>query len=456
MEITPPPVQIQSGPARQWWTWLVFAGLAGFFIATNMVGMFAMGSEEKDPLGELKTTAPVALKQYATFLELGEMLGTDQLDSTASTTLVQTRDQFEEKVGESDEAAEWVLAIDTILGNELNQDALDRLQLSDQEESVDMGDAFAGEISRPLVIEGDDVPAKVATWKVANPGVEEFPVSALGISANPVLFFGFLGWMGFVAVGGVVALALYAGLKFSGGLVAKGYQTGLTVPESDAYGGRMAIYFATFLLLSTLIAIPVFAFPDLNLDMAVMQAVLFVVLIGLIPVFSTIPLFGFKKKFGEILGDTKGIFGKLGWGFAGYMANFPLAIGVTVLVSPIAQFLPTPSHELIEQLMGSGPTSMALLFFIAAVGAPLVEEPMFRGVLFPAFQKIFRSPTTAIVLQGVIFAVIHPQGPLLWPALACIGMTAAVLTRQTGSLIPAILMHFLHNATIFGLNVVIR
>lgn len=456
MEITPPPVMVEQRKPRNYWTWALFLALAGVVVYSVIYSYFGDDSTPKKAIDAPLMAAPIAMKQYATFLKLGDQLGSDQLDSVAATNLEQTRNQFEPLIGESDEAAEWVLAIDTVLGNELDAKALDRLQLSEDATSVDMGDAFAGEISRAIAVDDVDIPGQVAAWRLKNPGAEEFPIEVLGLAGNPFLFLGLIGWMILVFLVGIVVLFFYGGLKLAGQLPAKGYQANISLEETDAFGGRMAIYFATFLVLS--LGVGVLAVPELGLGIPgpYLQAGMFVILIGLIPVFTTVPLFGFKKRFREIIGDTSGMFGKLGWGLAGYAANFPVALLTIGIMSRLLPDLPTPSHGAIEELLVSGPVAMGLLYFMIAIGAPLVEEPMFRGVLFPAFQRIFRSPTTAIILQGVIFAVIHPQGPLLWPALACIGITGAILTRQTGSIIPAIVMHFMHNSTLYALNVVIR
>jgi membrane protease YdiL (CAAX protease family) len=217
----------------------------------------------------------------------------------------------------------------------------------------------------------------------------------------------------------------------------------------------MMFYFATFLVLSLVLGLLLAAFK--GIDAVVAQTGLYFMLILMTPLFATFPIFGDRIGFKEIIGDTTRIWSKIGWAVGGFMANLPLALMALWVGSSLFSGLPTPSHEAVEMLRASsGPMQTLLLFFTVAVAAPLIEEPMFRGVMLPAFQKSLRSPIWAIVLSSVIFAVIHPQGPMLWPALACVGATAAILTRQTGSLIPAIIMHGLHNATIFGLSVVLN
>lgn len=50
-----------------------------------------------------------------------------------------------------------------------------------------------------------------------------------------------------------------------------------------------------------------------------------------------------------------------------------------------------------------------LRFITIVIGAPIVEEYIFRGKIQRALQKGFGKPL-AIILQGVLFGVIHPFG----------------------------------------------
>jgi membrane protease YdiL (CAAX protease family) len=55
----------------------------------------------------------------------------------------------------------------------------------------------------------------------------------------------------------------------------------------------------------------------------------------------------------------------------------------------------------------------------------------------------------------LLFAAIHPQGPILWAGLAAIGVMACFLTHMTGSLVPAMVMHSVHNASVLTLAIVV-
>lgn len=447
---------------RHWWTWVVFGALAGLVVVSNLSAIFDPESRaEADPAAaEIQAAAP-ALKQFAAMEDLkrlakqsGSGASTAGLDGSAS-ALESTISGLKAKSSVSDGAAEWLLALQAVNGDTLDRSAIDKLLKSQDPEHQNIGRSFAGQLSDPSQIHGDDPPQKVARWIVSHPGATKVPVEATGVEVNALAVAAIFGYLATIFLGGVASIVAYIALKKGGGLPARGYQTGISLAGTDARGGRMAIYFGVFLTISAIPSVLAAAVPGLDGALIPMLAGVYVAMILLTPVFCTIPLFGDRITFRDIIGDRSDLLKKLGWGFCGYMANFPLFLLALLVTAPLQKVLPPPSHEIIEMVKGSDPINQLLLYFVAAAAAPLIEEPMFRGVLFPALQRLFASPTAAIILTGCVFGVIHPQGPALWLPLALIGMTAAVLTRQTGSLIPAILMHFLHNSTIYVFSLIL-
>jgi membrane protease YdiL (CAAX protease family) len=87
-----------------------------------------------------------------------------------------------------------------------------------------------------------------------------------------------------------------------------------------------------------------------------------------------------------------------------------------------------------------------LFMMLAAVFlAPLAEEALFRGVLFPALIKN-RSFASAALLSGLYFALVHLHAPSLLPLLA-LSVAFSAAYAATGSLLTPIVMHALFNAT---------
>lgn len=154
------------------------------------------------------------------------------------------------------------------------------------------------------------------------------------------------------------------------------------------------------------------------------------------------------------LGDTSQLMKHIGLGFAAFLANWPLMLPFLGLIGLLGPYLPQPSHPMTDIIGGASGRTVLAIYLLAAVGAPLLEEIVFRGMLFPALGR-FLKPGWAMVLCGFLFASIHPQGPLLWAMLTIVGAMGAFLTYMTRSLVPAIVMHSVHNASVLTLALIV-
>ncbi|MDB5073806.1 MAG: hypothetical protein JWM87_4917 [Candidatus Eremiobacteraeota bacterium] len=75
--------------------------------------------------------------------------------------------------------------------------------------------------------------------------------------------------------------------------------------------------------------------------------------------------------------------------------------------------------------------------------APLVEEMIFRGLLFGALVQRMGVLASALI-TAVIFGAIHGD-PILFPTLAALGFVAALAYAATGNLWVPITLHALNN-----------
>ncbi len=107
-----------------------------------------------------------------------------------------------------------------------------------------------------------------------------------------------------------------------------------------------------------------------------------------------------------------------------------------------------PAEELFEKATG---LSAAILVLFVVVGAPLVEELFFRGLVLRSLQRRVGA-VAAILLCGVLFGLAHPQPldadalALLMVSLAAFGAVLAVLAVRTGRLGAPIVAHATFNA----------
>lgn len=93
------------------------------------------------------------------------------------------------------------------------------------------------------------------------------------------------------------------------------------------------------------------------------------------------------------------------------------------------------------------------VIMLVVVGAPLAEELLFRGLVLRTIERWFGG-VVAIIGSSILFAIPHWQPDAGWQetvvllsALAVVGLVFAIGTVVTGRLGPAVIAHFLFNAT---------
>lgn len=109
---------------------------------------------------------------------------------------------------------------------------------------------------------------------------------------------------------------------------------------------------------------------------------------------------------------------------------------------------PVDQAEKIIRLFGKGFLGLFLAVLVAVVVAPLVEELLFRGLVYPPFRRTM-GRYWAIFINGIIFGVVHLDLYLFVP-LAIIGFALAWLYERSRSLGPPIALHALNNLVSIG------
>jgi membrane protease YdiL (CAAX protease family) len=145
---------------------------------------------------------------------------------------------------------------------------------------------------------------------------------------------------------------------------------------------------------------------------------------------------------------------------AGVIASFIL-VGVNRLLGGAALAQDAPVHPVVQFLHNPSPWVVVQIFFAASVVAPIVEETMFRGLLY----RQLRSATTSwgwvlsflgsAVVVSFLFAVIHPQGWVAAPALMAIAFALTIAREWRGTLLPGMLHHGVHNAFVLTVAILI-
>lgn len=140
----------------------------------------------------------------------------------------------------------------------------------------------------------------------------------------------------------------------------------------------------------------------------------------------------------------KGVLREIGAGIAGYLAGIVVMIaGFLVTYLLVKRTGISPEHPLIHILQGNVWHVLGLYALVSGF-APLMEETMFRGVLFHHLRRRWGWAISAPIV-AFIFAVIHPQGWVAVPVLGSIAIVLAALREWRGSLIAPMVAHACNN-----------
>lgn len=159
------------------------------------------------------------------------------------------------------------------------------------------------------------------------------------------------------------------------------------------------------------------------------------------------------------LHSGRGVLREAAMGVLGYLAGLPVylaGLALTLLALLLATLIrglshpgqpPMPSETIFEIIGGAPPLELLLFFSLAVVWAPLCEELVFRGALYRHFRTRWGVPLAAVA-SATLFGFMHGYGPLFVFPLIALGTVFAMMREWRGSLIAPMTAHFLHNATI--------
>lgn len=162
-----------------------------------------------------------------------------------------------------------------------------------------------------------------------------------------------------------------------------------------------------------------------------------------------------RRRIGWTSGQ--GVVKEIGAGLFAYFAFLPVfVVGavVALLLLMLWAFItsgkaePDPaSNPIADIIAGTSGFTLLLLFSLATIWAPLVEESVFRGALFRHLRSRMGLFGSAAI-SAVCFGVMHGYPFILLLPVTLLGFNFALMREWRGSLIAPITAHFLHNATI--------
>lgn len=95
----------------------------------------------------------------------------------------------------------------------------------------------------------------------------------------------------------------------------------------------------------------------------------------------------------------------------------------------------------IGELLGD---NVILALIVSVIVAPVVEEIVFRGALYRAFERL-SAGWVAVIVSSILFALAHVN-PVHMAYALILGLLLGLLRMKTKSIVPCIALHFIYNA----------
>ena len=174
------------------------------------------------------------------------------------------------------------------------------------------------------------------------------------------------------------------------------------------------------------------------------------------PLLRGVPFGEYRKLVGWTA--ERGVIREIGAGIFGYLAGLPIvfcALLVSLLLNLLIQSLSgkdaePPTNPILE-IAGRGDALLLfLLFTLATIWAPIVEETVFRGGVFRAMRAHMHFVFAAIA-SALVFGFMHGYPVQLLGPVIAIGFVFALIREWRGSIVGPIVAHFLNNATILAI-----
>lgn len=148
----------------------------------------------------------------------------------------------------------------------------------------------------------------------------------------------------------------------------------------------------------------------------------------------------------RILGPLRPRWRHVAVGAAVGVVGFVLATVLPELVRRWVGLPPPPRQEILEQVASRGDGIWLLVVTVVLI-APLLEEIVFRGLLFQVLRRRL-GLWPGVLLSSLTFAIVHLElvdRPISLAALLVLGAWLAGALHRTGSLVVPITAHALFN-----------
>jgi hypothetical protein len=148
-------------------------------------------------------------------------------------------------------------------------------------------------------------------------------------------------------------------------------------------------------------------------------------------------------------------FESLGWHWGGLdiPSRIALVIGVVLVMFGIelalSRLLPNSNNTQFDQLLRVSATVRLLVAAMAVLTAPIVEEVVYRGVLYSGLRKKI-GISASVIAVTLLFAAVHvPQYWGAWGSLTgltILSLTLTVIRARSKSILPCVAVHLAFNS----------
>jgi uncharacterized protein len=141
----------------------------------------------------------------------------------------------------------------------------------------------------------------------------------------------------------------------------------------------------------------------------------------------------------------------LGWKWNGFRVwmCFVIVASFYFYAAGMSWIFGSQENEL-KRILESSRTAVYIIAFMATFSAPLVEEVIYRGILFSTFRK-YVDARFAIIITTLLFAAVHvPQyypdaGTIL--TICALSLVLTIVREKTGNLLPCVVLHTIFNGS---------
>jgi membrane protease YdiL (CAAX protease family) len=144
-------------------------------------------------------------------------------------------------------------------------------------------------------------------------------------------------------------------------------------------------------------------------------------------------------------------FKTIGWGWRSWVWPTAVAaafVGVFVVSAIVSQFFPEPQNTPFHEVLRSSLTARLAVGLFAVLTAPLVEEVVYRGVMYPALARRI-GRIAAILAVSALFLLVHADqyagAPAIMVPLGTLSLALTILRAYSGSLLPSFALHLVFN-----------